>query len=147
MARSRRSHVTTGSAANVNWVTRCMSRPRSRAMRFFAANAHVSTSSATSGCPSGWPATPTRRMPASSRQPESRICTVSWNSPTGAIPPAISNTSSTPSAASSPSMRPKVARSGTPRAAMCGTGRIPSWATHRTASRVCSHGTFGRNVR
>ena len=44
-------------------------------------------------------------------------------------------------------MRRSVARSGTARAARCGTGRIPASRTDRAVATVCSHGVFGRNVR
>jgi hypothetical protein len=39
------------------------------------------------------------------------------------------------------------ARSGTARAARCGTGRMPASRTDRATATVCSHGVFGRNVR
>ena len=44
-------------------------------------------------------------------------------------------------------MRRSAARSGTARAARCGTGRIPASRTDRATATVCSHGVFGRNVR
>ena len=50
-------------------------------------------------------------------------------------------------AARSASMRRSVGRSGTARAARCGTGRIPASATERATATVSAHGVFGRNVR
>jgi hypothetical protein len=37
--RIRRSHATIGAASKQNWVTRCRSNPRSRAIRHFASSA------------------------------------------------------------------------------------------------------------
>ena len=65
-----------------------------------------------------------------------------------AMPPAMSSTSSTPTAASSPSMRPQGGAVGHRRGPRCAApGASRRRATHRDRARVCSHGTFGRNVR
>ena len=133
IARSRRSHATIGSAANVNWVTRCMSRPRSRAMRFFAANAHVQLVVGDVGMPlrvaRDADAADAGLLEAAGVEDLRRLVELADRVPSD---PAMSSSSSTPDGGERrPACRRKAARSGTPRAAMCGTGRIPASATHR----------------